>query len=196
MKLFVTLSSVFCALFMLSGCGSGDSSSDENTNDSVSPNNFVSGGAADAPVSMSLKIKNEISNNSFSNYYKYEGKKDETLIIWSDLEYSLTAGHRANCAAESDSPINIKIYANDLSSVIGGTCKEGVTYTLPENGTYYIHIDYGSSNFGYFHATSVQSTLNISTSDTPDSSPNLPMKLSKVGNNLISKNAFYNYFWG
>lgn len=178
---------------------SPDSPTSDGTVDTpTSPHSFISGGTADSPVSMSLEVKNEISSNSFFNYYKYEGRKNETIIIYSDLEYALTADHRRNCAAKSNSPyafINIKIYTRNLSDVIGGACDEGTTFVIPEDGTYFIHVDYGSSNSGYFYVASVPPNINAPLSEKMDGTPNSPMEMIKYNNNQISTNAFYNYFY-
>lgn len=131
----------------MSACGGSSSGGDDggsSTSDAPTTPEMVPGGTPDSPVEMSLELKNELSSDTYYNYFTYKAKKGDTIFIHTILENSpqWCTGPAGSGAAYIRSP---------EGAVVAYSCfSKELSYTFQADGTYLYHANQGSD--GYFEA--------------------------------------------
>jgi hypothetical protein len=180
--------SVFALVVVGCGGGGGDSSSPAPTSQ---PPQLNSGGTPDAPSLISFALNNQISSNTFQNYYHYDAQQGETIYLHATLNNPLSDTERARC---SGSP-----YYGISVNGSGVNCGVDLAYTFPADGTYTFNLRYPNDNSGFFEAAVVAENFTPgSVSDIANGeggTPDAPSLISFALNNQISSNTFHNYYY-
>ncbi|MCB1704621.1 MAG: hypothetical protein KDI17_07155 [Halioglobus sp.] len=157
-------------------------------------------GAPDSPNPMSFSTTNQVSANSFFNYYHYTAQKNERIIIHTALSTPLSTTQKSRCASSpgtGQTPSNydtqIHVYNENMARV-DGICGENLTFITPETGQYLFQFEYPTNSPGVFYIASVMGSSAVNTPTGTAGSPNNPKTLLPGTQNPISKNTFYNYY--
>jgi hypothetical protein len=137
---------------MMVGCGGGSSSDGGTTPIEPAMN---PGGTADNPSEIRLDMRNEISKNSFYNYYKYYSVEGEKLVIHVTLDKELKAVDVNNCNYMGSTFIAVYDEYEEWMSEFR-TCGRDLEVTFPTTGEYKFKIIYPNDYYsGYFEAASI-----------------------------------------
>ena len=146
---------------LFTACGGGGSAGDGgdggdggNIPPSPPPAQYIKGGTASSPSQISLDIDNLISEDTFTNYFKFSGVEDDKLIINASLNREITRSESLNCSASASSFIEIYDEKLNLYDQFQ-TCNKELTVELPTDGTYVIHFNY-PDNYGVARVSSIK----------------------------------------
>jgi hypothetical protein len=143
---------------LFTACGGGGSAGDGGDGGNIPPSpppaQYIKGGTASSPSQISLDIDNLISEDTFTNYFKFSGVEDDKLIINASLNREITRSESLNCSASASS--FIEIYDENLEQYSQfRTCNKELTVELPVDGTYIIHFNY-RDNDGIARVSSIK----------------------------------------
>lgn len=159
---------------------------------SIMINNSINeGGTSSKPNAINFNIKNRISADDFQNYFEYDAKAGEQIVIHATLESRLDEQMLARCGA------NPEIYYTGIK-VVGefSSCSKDLKFTFPTSGTYQFNFGFPYSNIGFFDAVIVgDSNDTLPTSVTGyGGKPDSPALIDFDSDNIISGNNINNYY--
>jgi len=166
----------------------------------LGPSGIRPGGEPGGSVFLNRPGKNEISSNSFYNYFKFTAKKGETLVIHTDLSLPLTDQEKSRCSSNpgtGTSPSSydtaMNVYDKKLDRVTG-ICGENLTVKFETGGTYYVQFDYPENGTGLAYATSIlgDSAINSPTGLLGAVSNPKPILLRSA--NRLNQENYLNYY--
>lgn len=118
-------------------------------------------GTPSNPKLISMESNNQLSINTFYNYYLYTANKGDKIIINVALDKPLSLQQKSRCSSNSGtgsipSSYDTQIHVRDLYlNRVSGNCGDELSYTFDESGPRIFHFAYGSQSSGHFVATVV-----------------------------------------
>lgn len=112
------------------------------------------------PKSINFNGNNQLSSNPFYNYYKFNAKKDQTLMFKGTFHYPLDQSLKSKFMNRYNSGERLNyryfntVYNSDYESVRTGTDTE-FDFKVPEDGVYYIEVGYYYPYTGFFNTALV-----------------------------------------
>jgi len=176
-------------MIIFTGCAGSDKGETSGNDKGGTPEDdhnggkYISGGTIDNPVYLKLGSRNEIKNNYFHNYFKYNAYKGEKLILHANLDQDFQSADWNGCSSGSSDLNFIRVYDNSLNLIkTSHKCFLDLTIEFPFSGMYILYFNYSNHN-GYVEAASVSAEWLAS----------LP-KLNLATKNEMFSNTFKNYY--
>lgn len=176
---------------LISGCGGGSDGGDDSSSSTPPVDEINAGGPPSNPSPVSFSAKNKITPNEIENYFTFEAKKDEELIIHSTLDFAISDTRISQCmAAPGES------YTGMIISGLTYTCHYYLKKEIPQNGTFTLYSEYPDGNQGYFEAR----VFNINNKeylgyDGKGGFPDKPHLISHGQQHEINVNTLSNYYY-
>lgn len=128
------------------------------TNNSAITSPSGARGSPSSPRQINIGKSNNITTNSFLNYYQYTANKNDKLVFNVLLDQPLSAQQKVRCAsflaidAVADHlDTNINVFDSSYKRA-GGVCGESLTFTFPETSTYIFQFNFATQSSGIFNA--------------------------------------------
>ena len=135
------------AMTACGGGGGGTSGGGNTDGGSSTPAGPTQGGPASSPSALNYDLGNIISDSSSKNYFYYDGKETDKLLLSADLDGDL-GRHSLGCQLGEYS--FIYIYDSNLERLDEiGTCGRNLTFEPPVDGKYIIKFSYPFTGIGH-----------------------------------------------